>query len=479
MIEFPKFRAVRALVYGDVMLDRYWYGNSSRISPEAPVPVVNVDSVELRVGGAANVAANIAALGSQVSLFGIVGDDVEGEQLRQLAKKQGIDWQCLTVDNHKTTAKLRIWGQNQQLLRMDFERTDIQLDDASLVAMYQQALTNIDVIVLSDYAKGALWQVQRLIQLARGQNVPVLVDPKLSDWTAYTGATVVTPNLKEFEALVGPCKSDEILETRARDVLERYQLQALLITRGKAGMVLIQRDEPLLNLQAEARDVYDVSGAGDTVIATLAATLAAQQSLSVAANIANTAAGIVVGKLGTETVLPDELQYALYHQHSDRYRGVLATENLSAVLSYARAQGERIVMTNGCFDILHAGHVQYLEQAKALGDRLLIAVNDDDSVRRLKGDTRPVNTLQDRMAVLAALRAVDWVVPFSEDTPARLIGEVLPDHLVKAADYEIDEIAGADVVLANGGEVSTLPLKSGCSTTGLIEKITKNSGEPA
>lgn len=472
----PAFESAKLLVYGDVMLDRYWYGNTSRISPEAPVPVVLVDDTEARPGGAANVALNMVALGAQTMLFGLTGEDAERKKLENSLKEKNIDCHFQAFSNYPTIAKLRVLGRNQQLIRMDFEKGFAGVDDAELIQRYEKQLGKVDAVVLSDYAKGALHRVDQLISLARKKGLPVLVDPKSEDFSKYAGATLITPNRKEFEAVVGKCKTMEAIQDKAVALLKQLDIEALLVTLGKDGMLLVQQNGKPLCLSTRAREVFDVTGAGDTVIAVLGAVIAAGQSMGQAAQLANTAAGIVVGKLGAATVSVPELRRALQRQTSS-HLGVLTEEELLLTVSDARAHGEKIVMTNGCFDILHAGHVQYLDTAKTLGDRLIIAINDDDSVHALKGPTRPFNTLKNRMDVMSSLRAVDWVVSFSEDTPARLIEAVMPDVLVKGGDYRPEEIAGGDAVIANGGEVKVLELVPGVSTTGLAEKIKETTEE--
>lgn len=453
------------------MLDRYWYGNTSRISPEAPVPVVLVDNTEVRPGGAANVALNTAALGVDTWLFGLVGEDLEGRVLQKVLNDHKVHCCFQHFTSHPTIAKLRVLGRHQQLIRMDFEKGFSGVDDTDLFQRYERELDEIDVVILSDYAKGSLHLVDKIIALAKQKNVPILVDPKTSDFSKYAGATIITPNQKEFEAVVGPCNSIKEIEQKATNLLSHLDIEALLVTLGKDGMLLIQKAVPTFYLSTQAQEVYDITGAGDTVIAVLGAAMASGQSLEQATELANVAGGIVVGKLGAATTSISELQRALQSQNFISQLPLLTADSLLSVVSEARAQGERIVMTNGCFDLLHVGHVQYLKAARALGDRLIVAVNDDDSVRRLKGSTRPFNSLRDRAEMLASLRVVDWVISFSEDTPERLIQQVSPDVLIKGADYAVEDIAGSDYVLANDGEVKTIPLVSGYSTTQLAEKI--------
>lgn len=466
----PNFEATHVLVYGDLMLDRYWYGNASRISPEAPVPVVHVRNHEIRPGGAANVALNVASLGGKVTVLGLVGEDLEAQQLRASLNAQHVQCELLAVPGHPTITKLRVIGQQQQLIRMDFEEPFHQVDDAYLVEAYQRELQSAQVVVLSDYAKGALHHSELLIKIARQQGIPVLVDPKSRDLNRYRGATLITPNKLEFENIVGVCRDEEDLVNKARELINAFDLGGLLVTRGKEGMTLIEKDQPAQHFYAKAREVYDVTGAGDTVIGVIAAMLGAGRGLQEAVRIANIAAGLVVMKLGAATVSVPELRRAALRQ-GGILEGILSEEELIMAVADARAHEEKIVMTNGCFDILHAGHIQYLLQAKALGKRLIVAVNDDASVARLKGASRPLNPLLERMTVLAGLRAVDWVVAFSEDTPARLISRVLPDVLVKGGDYHVQQVAGADQVIAHGGIVRILDFVPGCSTTNLINKV--------
>jgi D-beta-D-heptose 7-phosphate kinase/D-beta-D-heptose 1-phosphate adenosyltransferase len=470
-MQLPDFRAARVLVAGDVMLDRYWHGGTSRISPEAPVPVVRVDGVEERAGGAGNVALNIAALGAAVELLGYRGQDEAGASLTALLEKAGIACGIECLEALPTITKLRVLSRHQQLIRLDFEERFHAVDPARLAENFAARLAEAHAVVLSDYGKGTLHSIRPLIELAGAAGKPVLVDPKGADFDKYHGATLMTPNRGEFEAVAGPCRNDDELIDKGRRLADRLELEALLITRGEQGMTLLPRGEKALHLPAHAKEVYDVTGAGDTVISVLAAGLAAGASLAEATHLANLAAGIVVGKLGAASVSREELDYALHGQRAHR-RGVIDLDGLLPILAAARRQGEKIVATNGCFDILHPGHIHYLREARALGDRLVVLVNSDASVKRLKGASRPINPLEHRMAMLAALESVDWVVPFEEDTPRDAIGRLLPDILVKGGDYrDIAAIAGHDHVLANGGEVKLLDFVEGFSTTRIIQTL--------
>ncbi|MDG6296163.1 bifunctional D-glycero-beta-D-manno-heptose-7-phosphate kinase/D-glycero-beta-D-manno-heptose 1-phosphate adenylyltransferase HldE [Glaesserella parasuis] len=466
----PQFNNAKVLVLGDVMLDRYWFGSTNRISPEAPVPVVKVQENEDRAGGAANVAMNIASLNVPVTLQGLVGNDDAGRALDKLLSEHRIQNQCVAVDSHPTITKLRILSRHQQLLRLDFEEGFHNLDCQALLAKLAAEITAYGALILSDYGKGTLDTVQQMIQIARQANVPVLIDPKGTDFERYRGATLLTPNMSEFEAVAGHCRDEDEIVTKGLKMIADFDLLALLITRSEKGMTLLRPNQEPFHLPTQAKEVYDVTGAGDTVISVLATAIADGRPLEEACYLANAAAGIVVGKLGTSTVSPSELEQAI-HQRAETGFGVVSEDELKAIVKQSKTRGEKIVMTNGCFDILHPGHISYLENARKLGDRLIVAVNTDESVKRLKGESRPINDLDARMAVLAGLASVDWVVPFGEDTPQRLIGEILPDLLVKGGDYKPEEIAGSQEVWANGGEVRVLNFENGCSTTNVIKKI--------
>ena len=468
-LSIPDFSRARVLVVGDVMLDRYLFGGTSRISPEAPVPVVHIRNNEDRAGGAANVAINLARLGVQTTLMGVVGDDDEAAALKSAMENSKVECRFSTVNDWPTITKTRVQSRGQQLIRLDREEPVPAGSDALTRALVER-LPEVDAVVLSDYGKGSLADVADMIAACRKAGVPVYVDPKGNDFDKYRGATLITPNQGEFDAIAGVADSDEDMVARARDMLTRLELTGLLVTRSEKGMLLIDRDDEPLFLSTRAREVFDVTGAGDTVIATLAGALAAGCDTVTAAGLSNLAAGLVVGKIGVASVTPSELRVAL-HRRGQGGRGLVSEVELKPLVDEAHSRGERVIMTNGCFDVLHAGHVAYLEEAKSLGDRLIVAINDDDSVRRLKGESRPVNALEDRMLVLAGLASVDWVVPFAEDTPERLIALALPDVLVKGGDYKAGEIAGARDVLENGGEVRVLAFREGQSSSRIIDKL--------
>lgn len=466
----PRFDKSQVLVIGDVMLDRYWHGGTSRISPEAPVPVVKVGKVEDRPGGAGNVALNIAALGGGASLVSVVGADEAADSLKARLQAAGIHTDFQTSSDKPTITKLRVISQQQQLIRADFEEAFTAEDSADFLAKAEKLVPLMGAVILSDYAKGTLQNTAALIEVCRRHKVPVLVDPKGTDFSRYKGATLMTPNWNEFTAIVGACNSEKDIVEKGTTLMRELDLEALLVTRGEHGMSLLRPDLPELHLPARAREVFDVTGAGDTVISVLAASLAAGEPLPQSVALANLAAGIVVGKLGTAVISAPELRRAIQSEQGSE-RGVVSEEQLMMALEDARAVGEKIVFTNGCFDIIHAGHVGYLADTRNLGDRLILAINSDESVKRLKGEGRPINSVDRRMAVLAGLEAVDWVLYYDDDTPERLLKLIKPDVLVKGGDYTEDQVVGHEIVRAYGGDVQVLSFFDNCSTTAIVEKI--------
>ena len=464
------FSQIPILVYGDVMLDRYWLGDTERISPEAPIPVVHVQKNRQCVGGAGNVALGVQALGATVHLFGLCGQDEAGEALEQLLTEKKVISHLHALADHPTTLKLRIMSHDQQLLRVDFEKK-IATPQEPLINDVLQHLASAKALIISDYAKGVVGDVTQLIAAAKKHNVPVLVDPKNMDFSVYQGATVITPNRKEFEMVVGVCHTEQERIDKARKLLKQFSFENILITLGKEGMLFVPAIGEPLSLTAHKQEVFDVTGAGDTVIATLATAIASGIDWATAVTLANVAAGLAVTKLGTATVNVEEIIHEIRLEQSSG-ADIVDEDMLLTLVRSAQQRGRKVVMTNGCFDILHPGHVAYLQEARALGDYLVVAVNDDHSVRlQNKGDHRPINPLASRMAVLAGLQAVDWVVPFSDITPEKLISHILPDILVKGSDWQGKEVAGAKAVTANGGEVKFLTFVNGYSTTAVIEKI--------
>lgn len=466
---FEPIDSARVLVVGDIILDQYIYGETNRISPEAPVPIVRVKETEERPGGAANVALNISSLGITVQLLGITGKDEASQRLETMLKANDVECHFVHQDGFPTITKQRVLSQHQQLLRLDYENELLEPQTTHLVDKYIELIDSVDVVILSDYAKGSLNQIQTLIKKAREKDIFVFVDPKSKDFSRYKYANIITPNQKEFEMVVGECKSTNDLVEKGSTLCVSLQLDALLVTRGEKGMTLLRANEDPVHLNAVTHEVYDVTGAGDTVIAVLAAATACNSKIEQAMALANTAAGLVIEKLGAATVTIEEINHATnkkYHS-SD----ITDVDSALTIVRQAKRNGEQIVMTNGCFDILHAGHISYLSQARSLGDRLIVAINDDASVARLKGKSRPINALKNRMAVLGALACVDLVVSFSEDTPEKLISLFDPGILVKGGDYTEEQIAGASHVRKKGGDVVILPYEEGCSTSLMLEKI--------
>lgn len=467
--KLPEFHRASVLVLGDVMLDRYWFGDTARISPEAPVPVVNIKSIDNRPGGAGNVALNIAALGAKATLLGITGQDEAAALLESQLAAANVGHDLTKSNAQPTIVKLRVISRHQQLLRLDFEEKIINQQQDNILSALRRHINQHTLVILSDYKKGTLADPQAYIQLARKAGVPVLVDPKGDDFSIYQDADIITPNFKEFETIVGRCENEQAILNKGRELLKKYRFGALLITRGEHGMTLIQ-PETTAHLPAYAREVFDVTGAGDTVIGTLGAALAAGANILSAVTLANLAASISVNKLGAATVTPPELEASLCG-HNKLTSGIVNDEQLLLAVNQVRAQGKKVVFTNGCFDILHAGHVNYLQHAKQLGDYLIVAVNSDESVRKLKGTNRPINNLEHRLTVLAGLGVVDWVVPFTDDTPERLLRLLQPDMLVKGGDYQINQVVGADIVRAYGGDVRVINQYFNTSSSAIIQQI--------
>ena len=468
VLQLPSLKNLHVVVAGDLMLDRYWHGNAGRISPEAPVPVVAVDGVEDCPGGAANVALNLASLGAQCTLLGCVGRDAEGMALRRILEAAGVSCDFVEVDRWATIQKVRVVSRQQQLLRSDFEAPLPAGAADALAARLPALMSNAAAVVLSDYDKGALASPTSLIEAARKAGAAVVVDPKFKPLSAYAGADLLKPNQREFAAAVGAVGDVQALGEQAQSLCKRLGVGALVVTAGADGMTVVDGGQ-VRHLPAHPVEVYDVTGAGDTVAAVLGVTAGLGWSVLDSARLANVAASLVVAKAGTAAVSGPELAYAAAQVGIDR--GAMTQEQLMLAVAAARQAGKKIVFTNGCFDILHAGHVAYLEQARRLGDRLLVAVNDDASVTRLKGPHRPINPLPRRLRVLAGLKSVDWLVSFAEDTPEALISQVRPDVLTKGGDYRPDQVVGADLVTSYGGKVEVLGLVEDCSTTTILDGL--------
>ena len=463
-------KKAKVLVIGDIILDKYIHGNVNRVSPEAPVPILRPEFEERRLGGAANVASNISALGSKVWLQGVVGKDEAAKEIRSLIKERNIKGFFIT-SKFPTISKLRILASRQQLLRVDSEEKFSEEDWTNTRNLFSKLIstTKASVLILSDYEKGTLRDIPLLIKQANKKNLYTLVDPKGNNFSKYKGANIITPNYLEFSNAVGGVSDESDLTLKAKNLIADLKLDALLITRGAEGMTLIEKQEGKIkrsDFSTQAQEVFDVSGAGDTVIASLAASIACGFNLNDSVKISNIAAGVVVGKSGTATPRISELE------HFFKAGSIFSTKTqLKRLCKEAREDSLKVVFTNGCFDVLHAGHVSYLEAAKELGDKLIVGINNDSSVRKLKGKDRPINPLEERMTLIQALKCVDHVVSFSEETPLKLIEFLKPNILVKGADYSTEEIVGASSVIRDGGEVKTIPLVKGLSSSDKIKKI--------
>lgn len=471
-----KIQNLKIAVIGDVMLDRYFYGEVKRISPEAPVPVTKINRISSVLGGAANVAANLAHLECKVFMGGVTGDDENRQLLEKMMTEAGIDYSGLVKSQHrKTITKLRVLGGQQQMLRLDFEETgDLFPDEIVALRAWLENLLDegLDGVIVSDYAKGVCSDdfCQWVIAQGKAYGIPVLIDPKGADWTKYRGCDFITPNLKEMCEAAG-CQrdnEDEAVVAMATAAKDSYQIKNVVVTRSERGMTLVN-NEQIIHSPAAAIEVFDVSGAGDTVAATLLVAAAGKLELADAVYMANRAAGIVVAKVGTYPVHREELLKDLMTEERKQGKGyrTQSWEEIAALARNWKACGEKVVFTNGCFDILHVGHVTYLEKARNLGKHLIVGLNTDASVCRLKGETRPLVHELDRARVLAALACVDAVVLFDQDTPTDLIEQIRPDILVKGGDYTPEQVAGREYA----GEVRIIDFEDGYSTTGVVEKI--------
>ena len=457
------------LVCGDIILDKYISGSVERVSPEAPVPVLKPVREEIRLGGAGNVALNLSTLGSNATLIGVTGKDESSTQIEDLLKKNKIK-NALSKSNHPTITKLRILSSQQQLIRIDNEEVFSETDWRSTLSSFRKLikLKRNRVLIISDYDKGTLRNIPLMIKEAKKLGKIIMVDPKGDNFSKYRSSDIITPNFQEFERIVGKIKNEKDLYIKGKALINDLKLTSLLITRGSEGMTLLEKRNKKIvreDFSTNAKDVFDVSGAGDTVIASIAAGLAGELSLHDSIKLANIAAGIVVGKSGTASVSQSEIR-PLWDEDS-----YLNIDEISSLTNKYNVQGKKIVFTNGCFDILHAGHVEYLQKARELGDILIVGLNSDRSVKKLKGKNRPYNTLEHRAKVLSSLRSVDKVVVFDDLTPIKLIKLINPSVLVKGGDYKLNQIVGSEEVKKAGGQVVTIPLVEGVSTTRTIEKI--------
>ena len=474
---FQRASGLNCLVVGDLMLDEYLWGKTERISPEAPVQVVDILREDLRLGGAGNVANNLLALGCKVSVASVIGEDENGWALLKAFSREGVDTSAILQEpGRRTGRKTRVVAANQQIVRIDRESRDPLSSqfEQQLIAWLQQQISHFHVVLVSDYLKGVLTPavLSAITVTASAAQVPVLVDPKGSDYRKYRGATCLTPNRKEAEAASGiAIKDTASLNLAAQSLMEQVELDNLLITRSEEGMSLFSNGGTSVHIPTVAREVFDVTGAGDTVLAMLACGLAGGLQLSDAARLANVAAGIAVGKLGTSIVTPDEIITAVALEHRDSDSKIKNRDVLANLIAVEKARGRQVVFTNGCFDLLHAGHVKYLQAARRLGDLLIMGLNSDASVRRLKGPRRPLIAEDERAHILAALDCIDYVCLFDEDTPLELISALKPHILVKGGDYTPEGVVGKDIVESYGGRVELIPFVDGKSTTNIIEKV--------
>ena len=487
------FKKSKILIIGDAMLDKYYLGSTERISPEAPVPVLKVESEILKPGGAANVASNISSLGQDTTLIANIGIDTNGKILKKLIGAQKINLISKNDKNIKTTTKSRFISQNQQLIRVDDETND--KINFLMPSNIESQVKKCDAVIFSDYKKGAQNNITKLIKLANKFKKPVFIDPKGDNFDCYKNSFCITPNRKEFENIVGKCSSNQDIVNKSKKLITKLNLKSILITLGSEGMILVEKNLKPTKIEATSvNEVFDVTGAGDTVIATLCATYLSSETkdLKFAAVVANIAAGEVIKKLGAQSISEKELSSKVYENLNladeieneyfskldelENFDRVISNErDLTKILNLIRELGFKISFTNGCFDILHRGHIQYLDKARKSADFLFIGVNDDNSVKKLKGKNRPINSVKDRINFLNRATLDDaFIMKFSESTPLRLIKRIKPDILIKGGDYKANQIVGNEFVKKNNGEVKIIPFLKGYSTSNLIKKIKKS-----
>jgi len=458
----------KILVIGDLMLDEYWFGNSNRISPEAPAPVVNITKKEYRIGGAGNVALNLLEIGVNVTLVSSIGKDLDGKIIKDLLKKKSLV-SHLSINKCKTIKKQRIFSQDHQMMRLDIEsnKEDYEIKMSNDL---KDKINKSKLIILSDYGKGTLLDIKNIIKYAKSKGKLIIIDPKGLDFLKYTGATILTPNFKEFSTIVGTVINETDLKIKSKQLIKKLKLDGLLVTRGKDGMTFITKNN-ILHKQSLAQDVFDVTGAGDTVIAAFSAYLSDGKSFTESIEMANIAASIVIKKVGTATASRKEIEDIL--NLKDRNLNKKYYKDPAELLNqikYIKSKNLKIVMTNGCFDILHPGHIHLLENAKKFGDFIIVAINTDKSVKKIKGGNRPFNSLTSRIKMLTSLSCVDLVVSFNEVNPKNIIKMISPNILVKGGDYKIKDIIGADYVKSYNGEVKVVKLKDGYSTTKILNR---------
>lgn len=463
-----KFSKKRIFVIGDIMLDEYIIGSTYRISPEAPVPIINTNDINYTLGGAANVAMNLKSLGAIPILVGVIGKDEQGKRIEKLLKNNKINNFLLKKQDTPTILKSRIISKNQQIVRIDREGKISDYFSKNIINIFKKNIENIDLLLVSDYGKGTIINIKDYIKLCKQYKIPIIIDPKGNSFEKYKNAEIITPNLSEFEKIQGKCLNLKNLEEKAANLIAKLNLKALLITRGKDGMSLIQKNRKPFHIKALNIPIADVVGAGDTVIANFSTCYSVGLNMKDSTIIANTAASMVVRIQGTANVNINSLQKKLLIN-----RKILSINELLFMVKNFKKNKKKIIMTNGCFDILHYGHVNFLHEAKKFGDVLIVAINSDSSIRKLKGPLRPINSLKSRSEILSSINVIDFIVSFNEVTPINLIKKIIPNILVKGGDYKKNEIIGSDFVLKNGGTLKIIKYNKGFSTTKIIKKINK------
>lgn len=457
------------LVIGDIMIDEYWFGDCNRISPEAPVPITNINNKNFKVGGAGNVALNLTEINSNISLVSTIGKDVEGKIIKKILKNKNIDLNFKEVDDCHTIKKLRIFSNHHQMIRLDFEskkeKYKIKID-----SKLKKKINNHKLILISDYEKGSLIEVRKIIDYAKFKSKLIIVDPKGNDFSKYKDASILTPNIYEFTRIVGIIKNKSMLIKKARDLIKKNNLIGLLITQGKNGMTFVSRDK-VIHKNSLVQEIYDVTGAGDTVVAIFSAYLNLGKTYEEAMDLANIAASIVIKKIGTSTASKKDIDeiYELKNKEINKKNFFASNSDIIQKIKEIK-KSKKIVLTNGCFDVIHAGHIHLLENAKKLGDFLIVAINSDKSIKALKGKSRPINKLSARVEVLRALSCVDLVITFDELTPLKIIKMISPNILVKGSDYKIKDVVGADVVKANKGKIKIIKIKKGFSSSKILQR---------
>ena len=458
----------RILIIGDIMLDEYWFGTSNRISPESPVPIVDVQNKDFRVGGAGNVALNLFGINPNITLISCIGKDKDGKIIKKILRNKKIHFNLKEKSNCKTIKKLRIFSQNQQMIRLDFENNKVNYR-LELNDKMKKEIRKSKLLIISDYQKGSLIDVKKIINYAKSKSKVIIVDPKGSNFSKYTGATILTPNINEFINIVGEVNNQSQLIRKAKNLIKKINLKGILITQGKKGMTFVSNKDVIYK-NSLAQDVFDVSGAGDTVIAIFSAYLNAGKSYEEAMEMANIAASIVIRKLGTAIADKQEINKIYYKKNlviNKKYQKSIS--QILRIADFLKTQNKKIVLTNGCFDVIHLGHIHLLEKAKEFGDFLIVAINSDKSTRALKGKRRPINKISARIKMLEAINYVDLVVVFNELTPHNIIQMIKPDVLVKGSDYKIKDIVGSDLVKLNGGKVKIVKRVQGYSTTEILQ----------